>query len=234
MFDLTIEEQAFVFSIINSKQTKVSSSHIYDLFDLSQQRSPQRTAHDIARTLNQMKDSAFYRRLKMLGKKQANQDMATLSQGTFVSYLLKQISSNPEKDAIYIKLKRELEPNPKLVFRQFFINEEDYIILKIIDNCFRGLRNAFPDEYKTPMDNVLWKSTGFGAVISSMPVFLARGQELRTLKEQFFEDCFLQFKDVLLSNNVAPTSEFFGGGGQQVQNQLASYLRDGINKVRYE
>ena len=69
MFDLTEEEKAYVFSTINSTQTKVDKSLIYDLFDLSQSRSPYKTCHEIARILNSDQDSPFYGRLKMLGKK---------------------------------------------------------------------------------------------------------------------------------------------------------------------
>lgn len=69
MFNLTMEEKAYVFSIINSTQTKVSMSLIYDLFDLSKTRSFQKTAHEIARSLNKMNNSPFFNRLKMLGKK---------------------------------------------------------------------------------------------------------------------------------------------------------------------
>ena len=92
MFDLTQEQQAYVFSIINSKQTKVTKSLIYDLFDLAENRSPQKTAHVIARVLNKDPESPFYNRLKMLGKKEEGQVNATLSQGTFVSQLLRLIS----------------------------------------------------------------------------------------------------------------------------------------------
>ena len=203
MFGLTVEEQAFVFSSINSKQTKVSSSLIYDLFELSQSRSPQRTAHDIARTLNQMEGSAFYRRLKMLGKKEEDQDKATLSQGTFVSYLLKQISANPNDDAVRIKQKMELLPNDSLAFRSFFIKEEDHVILKVLDNCF----------------------------ISTMPQFLSCGIQKKSLRVEFFESCFKKLAEVLNEDKKAPTGEFFGGGGQQVQNQFANYLRKAISLV---
>lgn len=231
MFGLTVEEQAFVFSSINSKQTKVSSSLIYDLFELSQSRSPQRTAHDIARTLNQMEGSAFYRRLKMLGKKEEDQDKATLSQGTFVSYLLKQISANPNDDAVRIKQKMELLPNDSLAFRSFFIKEEDHVILKVLDNCFKGLKNAFPKEYDDPTKSILWKSTGFGAIISTMPQFLSCGIQKKSLRVEFFESCFKKLAEVLNEDKKAPTGEFFGGGGQQVQNQFANYLRKAISLV---
>ena len=42
MFGLTAEEKAYVFSIINSKQTKVNASLLYDLCELMDRRSPQK------------------------------------------------------------------------------------------------------------------------------------------------------------------------------------------------
>lgn len=69
MFDLTEEEKAYVFSTINSNQTKVDKALIYDLFELSTKRSPYKTCHEIARILNLEKNSPFYGNLKMLGKK---------------------------------------------------------------------------------------------------------------------------------------------------------------------
>ncbi len=96
MFGLTEEEKAYVFSIINSTQTRVSMSLIYDLFDVAKKRSPQKTCHEIARLLNSDETSPFYRRLKMLGTKE--DDLASLSQGSFIKYLLPLISSKPEED----------------------------------------------------------------------------------------------------------------------------------------
>ena len=49
MFDLTVSEQAYVFSTINSNQRKVDPSLIYDLFDVSIYRSPYKTVHEINR-----------------------------------------------------------------------------------------------------------------------------------------------------------------------------------------
>lgn len=90
MFDLTEEEKAYIFSTINSTQTKVDKWLIYDLFDLNQGRSPYKTCHEIARIMNSDSTSPFFGRLKMLGKKSTPD--AILSQGTFVNYLCKLMS----------------------------------------------------------------------------------------------------------------------------------------------
>jgi DGQHR domain-containing protein len=131
MFDLTSEEKAYVFSVINSNQKPVSKSLIYDLFDLSDKRSPYRTAHEIARGLNTDKESAFYGKLKMLGKKEGKE--SSLSQGTFVYYLLKCISKNPDKDSIDIKNKKELIDDESLPLRYYFIENKDEIIIKLLE-----------------------------------------------------------------------------------------------------
>ena len=91
MFDLTLEEKAYIFSTINSNQVKVSPSLIFELFAVSSSRSPQKTVHELARVMNNTKDSPFYNRLKMLGKKTLDQNKATLSQGTFAKTILQLI-----------------------------------------------------------------------------------------------------------------------------------------------
>ena len=98
MCDLTEEEKAYVFSTINRNQVKVDKSLIYDLFELSEKRSPYKTCHEIARILNSKPSSPFYRRLKMLGKKGGVTE--SLSQGTFVEYLCNLISRKPKEDMI--------------------------------------------------------------------------------------------------------------------------------------
>ena len=113
MFDLTIEEKAYVFSTINSNQTKVPPSLIFDLFDVSNLRSPNKTVHHIARVMNCSVESPFYNRLKMLGKKEQSQKNATLSQGTFAKTILMLISKDPNEDARLIKRGLKLNPNDK-------------------------------------------------------------------------------------------------------------------------
>lgn len=139
MFDLYPSQKAYVFSIINSKQTRVNMSLIYDLFALSEKRSPYKTCHETARALNKDIESPFYNRLKMLGKKETTQDLASLSQGTFIKYLMELISKNPDDDTRKLKNDEQLEPNKKLVLRKYFIDNQDPVIYKIILNLFNGV-----------------------------------------------------------------------------------------------
>ena len=212
MLNPTVEEKAYVFSIINSKQKNVNPSLIYDLFDVSEHRSPQKTVHLLARALNSRDDSPFYKRLKMLGKNSEDQQKATLSQGTFSKRILKLITKDADKDCVDIKLGNKLRLNPDLIFRETFVKDRDDIMLKILMNYFNALRNVFTSEWENPKENILWKSTGFNAMIDCLPKFYQYGLEQKSLKVEMFQGLFETFSEYLTAKQLRLTSEFFGSG----------------------
>lgn len=231
MFNMTPKENAYVFSIINSKQTKVNPSHIVDLLSLTDERSPQKTAHEVAKALNTMPESPFYNRLKMLGYNAPGQENATLSQGTFAAQLITLISKNPDEDARRIKRKEQLQADVTLPLRDYFIEGQDEIILKLMFNCFNAVRKVFPDEYRDSKQYVLWKTTGFSAIIKSFPELYRAGERGHDLTESFFVKAFMQVKDLLEEKKVSLTGEKFGGGGKQVQQLLAQYIVEAMTRI---
>ena len=68
-------------------------------------------------------ESPFYRRLKMLGAK--NSPDASLSQGSFIKYLMPLISKKPDEDYIDIKLKKTLKDDESIPLRYYFINNDN-------------------------------------------------------------------------------------------------------------
>lgn len=222
MFDLTEEEKAYVFSTINSTQTKVDKSLIYDLFDLSLDRSPYKTCHEIARIMNSAPESPFYGRLKMLGKKSTPD--AVLSQGTFVNYLCKLISSTPQEDMISLKRNRKLKGSDRLVLRDYFIKERDDIILKLLTNYFSAVAEVFPEEWNNTSKYILSKTTGYGALMKVFPHFYIKGINLRVLSQKFFVDEFVKVKSILQFKGIELTSKDIPSG-EQGQNYLASIIK---------
>jgi DGQHR domain-containing protein len=166
MFDLVNEEKAYVFSIINSKQTPVSKSLIFDLFFLAETRSPQKTCHEVASLMNSDTKSPFYKRLKMLGRKE--HEKASLSQGSFIKYLMPLISKHPDNDLIDIKRKHKIQEDPTLPLRYYFINKEDDAIYKILFNVFTAVRTTFPEQWNQPNDYILSKTIGYGAIMGAL------------------------------------------------------------------
>ena len=228
MFNLFPEEKAYVFSIINSKQTRVNMSLIYDLFALSKKRSPYKTCHETARAMNKEKESPFFNRLKMLGKKAEGQELASLSQGTFIKYLLELISKNPDDDIRKLKNEEPLTPDDKYVLRQYFIDEKDVIIYKIILNLFSGVRDAFPEEWNNPDEFIISKSIGFGAVIKAFPTIYRKGTEENKLNKEFFTQVFLNFREFINVKGVALTSKYFGSN-EQARTELSKMIEESIN-----
>lgn len=228
MFDLTIEEKAYVFSTINSNQTKVPPSLIYDLFDVSNLRTPNRTVHHVARVMNCSEESPFFNRLKMLGKRDTSQVKATLSQGTFAKSILMLISKDPDEDSRLIKRGDKLVPNDKLIFRQYFIDNKDEIIVKILFNCFNALKEVFYNEWNNPQDNILWKTTGFRAIIYALPSLCKKGIREKALTQTFFRSCFQAFKADLNNKRISLTSNDFPGGSEQIQRRLARLIVDSV------
>lgn len=221
MFDLTEEEKAYVFSTINSNQAKVDKSLIYDLFDLSTERSPYKTCHYIARILNSSENSPFYNSLKMLGRKENENN--TLSQGTFVNGLIKLISNNPQKDMVDIKNNIPIK-NDNLPLRKLFIDKQDDIILKIIQNYFNGVKDAFWDEWG-PNNYILKKTTGYLGLIKAFSYFYELGLENKTLSRMFFSELFKKINCNLKKKEIILTAENFPPG-ETGQNKFKQILID--------
>ena len=221
MFNLLEEEKAYVFSIINSKQTQVTKSLIYDLFSVSDNRSPQKTCHQLARLLNNDVESPFYKRLKMLGTK-SSQD-ASLSQGSFIRYLMPLISKKPDEDYVNIKLSKKLNDDLTIPLRYYFINNEDGIIYKILLNVFKALKDTFPIEWNNPDKYILSKTTGYGALIGALKILLKEGRENKDLTYDYFKMIFENFKKRLEDNNQKLTSEFFKSNEQE-QSRLTKLI----------
>jgi len=197
MFDLDPGDKAYVFSIINSKQTPVPSSLIYDLFDLSTSRSPKKTCHEVAQVLNRDESSPFHKRLKMLGRREDhhNQDVM-LSQGTFAARLVELMSSDPDRDARLEKADNQSLPDELgRPLRKYYLRKDDDSITKILLNYFNAVRKVFPKEWDDTEGNyIIRKSVGYTALIKVLKEILPEAQEAKNLTENAFIEKFNIFK----------------------------------------
>jgi DGQHR domain-containing protein len=201
-------EKAYVFSTINSKQTPVPKSLIYDLFDLSETRSPFKTGHEVARTLNASESGPFFRGLKMLGKR--TQPTEYLTQGSFVTQLVKRISRQPQADEIAIKTGLPLEDDESLPFRFYWIEGHDEIIVKILENYFGAIRNEFSAEWSHPTASefILRKTVGFQGLLEAFDRVWPEAKNEKSATLQFFENTARRFRRHLGERRL--TTEEFG------------------------
>lgn len=223
MFDLDPDDKAYVFSIINSKQTPVSSSLIYDLFDLAEHRSPQKTCHFVAQAMNRQPSGPFYQRLKMLGKRELHHtSRVMLSQGTFAARLQELITKDSARDARLEKDKEPLPDEPDRLLRKYYMRKEDATILKIMQNYFEAARRTFPDQWDSDTGEfVLRKTVGYTALIKVLNQTLPKAYKEKDLSLEFFQKEFRRYKKNL--GHLVLTSEDFpssGAGATKLANAL--------------
>jgi DGQHR domain-containing protein len=221
MFDLTEREKAYIFSTINSNQQKVDPSLIYDLFAVTDERSPFKTAHTLARSFNFDLNSPLSGRLKLLGRKSSETE--TISQGMFVEYLLPLLSNDPQKDLIDSKKGIKSNDDPGCPFRANYINDEDSFIYKVLSNYFTAFRDVFPDEWDNPSKYILTRSTGFGALMLALRNLVAEGVTQRNLSYDYFRTIADNLSISLLRRGEKLTSGYFPSNLQQ-QRRLARLI----------
>jgi DGQHR domain-containing protein len=172
--DMDIEDQATVFATINLSQTKVNKSLVYDLYDYARSRSPQKTAHHIARVLNREDASPFVGKIKILGRATPGKD-ETLTQAAFVEALLPFITSDPISDRDALKRGSSLHrihsvPSEPRFLRNMFIDEKDDDIALLIWNYFAAVQERWPYAWSVKeQGNILNRTTGFTALMRFLP-----------------------------------------------------------------
>lgn len=224
--DIEIEDQGYIFSVVNLAQTKVNRSLAYDLFELAKARSPQKISHNIAVALDRHKDSPLYRRIKRLGSATPGRVDEVLTQATVVEAVLPLISLSPITDRDTLKRSKQLaRPTPEILhkvpLRHLFVEERDVEILDVIWNYFDAVKRRWPNAWQnTGMGSVLPKTNGFRALMRVFKPVYARLSKISVVpsEEQYYamlEKVSLRDEDFTIENFKPGTS-----GESQLANQL--------------
>ena len=196
--DMELEDQAIVFSTINKEQKNVSNSLVADLFSFAESRSPQKTAHNVARALNSKEGGPFYKKIKILGSAH-NKEFETITQDTFVKNIIKYISNDPQADRDFYKRNKKKDvmlplidsiSSKRLILRNMFIlDKTDINIAQLIFNYFSAVKRKWPLAWDQLQPNIILnRSTGFIALM------------------RFFKDAYLSFNQV---GEVISKDDFF-------------------------
>ena len=237
LIEPTEEEKALIFATINGKQTPVPASVVYDLFGVTNSRSPQKTAHEIARALNTSEESPWQGRLKMLGKKTVGSE-ESLTQGTFIKFLLPLISANPAIDLENMKDGSKPIHSPNLAFNQYFYDEKDESILRIMTNLFKAVSEVWPEEWADPKTSILTKTTGYTGIMKALPEIITTGKRISNLSNKFFLEVFKATKSKIESDGNELKSAYFQSnsvGEDKFKNYILSALKSiDFDKVNLE
>lgn len=178
--DIDIEDQAYIFSTVNLAQTKVNRSLAYDLSELAKTRSPQKTCHNVAVALDQVRNSPLFQRIKRLGTATPGRSEETLTQATFVESLMPFISGSPTTDRDILKRGNRLPPLTasdieKHPLRPFFVAGDDMKIADVIFRYFCAIRDRWPEAWASNEKGmILNRTNGFRAFMRALLVICRR------------------------------------------------------------
>lgn len=99
--------------------------------------------------------------------KNDSKPLPSLSQGIFVDLLINFISNNRDRDnnALLNNMELPYSNEEKLIFRQFFRDEEDHYIYLILRNYFNAAKEVFSNEWDNKQ-SIISKTTGFTALMN--------------------------------------------------------------------
>ncbi len=223
--DLEIEEQAFLFSIINVKQTRINPSLAQDLLDFATIDTPEKVVHNIAKAMNSDLESPWYNQIKMLGKKD-EVSSGIITQHSFVTRLIDLIY--PRTSELQIRIRDVLKKNNdkreslrrlaidsmKYPLWTFYIENKEDAIKKILDNYFAAVKAVFPDQWLNDK-SILSKTVGYGALMRQLRTLIPLGLQEKSLSEGFFEKYLRTARSNLGGRLI--TSQEFGGGESAVE-----------------
>lgn len=201
--DLSLGEQAKIFSKINSTQTKVPLDLVYDLFGMTEDRSVEKSAYAVVKTLNNDLESPWYGKIKTLTIRSGD-----IAQGSFAKYIDKELISNGK------------------LLENLYKEDRDKDLLMMLKNFFSAIKKVFPNEWENQDSTyILTKTTGFVGCMAFFKDLVKIAREQKTgITVEFCESKVKPSKELfneLTSNNYE--------SGAKGQNKIRDILRSGLS-----
>ena len=203
--ELELEEQAYLFSVINTKMTRINASLAQDLYEFATINTPEKLAHNIAKTFNLEPTNPWYQKIKMLGRKEGCSIDPVLSQSTFTKEIINLICDNKDSYMIRHILKVNnnnrssldkfytLDKAEKFIFWRAFTMDEDKFIFTVLRDYFSTIQEIYSEDWN---DNtkILTKTTGYIALMDVFEKLVRRGFKEGDLTKEFFRQYFERAK----------------------------------------
>jgi len=231
--DLKIDQQANIFSTINSEQTKVDPSLNLNLELSSKVFTPKKMMIEIAQSFNYDDDSPWKDNIRMLG----NQSEGIISLSAFIKPILQ--LTYPENE--YYKIRNELMivndngfpqfnsmrfRSDKYIFWEFYKKKDFGSVYKILFNYFRALKETFNKDWlKT--ESLINKTTGYNAFMQLFKDLIKVGLAKGDLSEQYF----LTALKPLSEYNGKINSSNYGASGTQASNRLYNDMKSSLKNL---
>lgn len=217
-----ISDQAHIFATVNLEQTKVNRSLVYDLYELSRSRSPQKTCHNIVVALDRDPDSPFYKRIKRLGLASDDRIFEPITQSTLVDGLIDYITSDPRKDRDNILRGQKLnkafgDEIYKRPLRNLFVDGNEIAIIQLVYNYFSAVRLRWPQAWdERGKGFMLNRTNGVRALLKFFRIAYAH---VAAPGDMVSVDKFLDrsFRDIPLKDDDFTIQNFVPGTGGEAR-----------------
>lgn len=171
--DADINDQAYIFSIINTTQSKLDPSLVQDLTELSKITTPENVVHSLAKVFNSESNSPWFQAIKRLGRKDQTSQNGIISQYSFNKSILQYmydkkytfkirnllIKNNDNREKLKIL---DIDIN-KYIFWNFYVDYKENIIYKILFNYYEALKEFFGEAKWCNENSILCKTSGYDA-----------------------------------------------------------------------
>lgn len=209
--DKDLEFQAMTFSTINRTQRRVSQDLVYELFGLTSDDSPQKTALEVALALNAHPKSPFYRRIKLYGGTYTKDDCRPLSQAAMIKSIIKGICSSLQSAEAerYQKRKEFKKTNSSrnLPFRQYYAENRDDLISDCMFYFFNSVRKYLGQYWnydgQNKPQNILQSTVGYEAMMSLLAEIIQKEDIV-----SFDKDIFDKYIERLNGINFSDVESF--------------------------
>ncbi len=193
--DLSLEDQAYLFSVINTKQNKINPSLAQDLYDFAKLETPQKIAHNIVVEFNNSDVSPWQNLIKRLGVKGPH-GTEILSQSTFSkgiinllcnskdSYTIRSILKMNKNNRNSLKNKFNYKPDTR-IFWEPYLDKRDDFIYQVLKSFFQAVRDNFNVEWGDSR-YILTKTTGYSALLKVFRILYLKGFQDKDLTYNFF------------------------------------------------
>jgi DGQHR domain-containing protein len=215
------------FYTINYEQKSVNKSLLYQLTgEFSHDLDELTFMHNLVKLLNELTDSPFYGRVKMLGKTPKNvtqdlKDRLSISQAFLIDSSIRLISSNA--------IGTTMPP----IFLKYFKNKDEHInIIKTIARFFNAVEKIKPD-WNTPKESIISKGMGVTALLRVLnlifPIIFVKEmnekwENIELLKVQDFQRFLKGLENVDFSSDGPYGKTGSGGSISKIKSDILSKL----------
>lgn len=230
---LTKTQQQRIFNTINKEHTKVNKSQSFYTEINDEILTPRKFIVEISSLFATDITSPWYKKIKLLGKKDELSENGIISLDAFASPLVSLIYN----DNYFFKIRNFLMENNnnldllntsdlerhKSIFWEFYIKQDVKTMYKIYYNYFNAIKKVLPNDWDNP-NSILTKTTGYNAFLK-----LFKDLAILGLKDgNLSEDYFISKLNVLRNMDGKFNSNEFASSGAQSSSKLYEIIR---NKV---